>query len=227
MALKLPKHQTVRTSVGLPLMGGDVYCARIDNVPIRGWFVPLEGGLTVRYSNNITRHKKDGWVVMVDYDEPMYTATLQCMYTLGWKAGPLNNAPSAGGSSAVIKDPFLTPGIQTYDPHGTTWHGNPTTVAPGGPATVVSGGGSAGTCGVTGAIAWAFGVGDVWRFQADEAQSDRGSARPSRTDFVGTNLLLEPGTQWNQPANGFWQLTLNFANLLGSPAMAVNSRRNR
>ena len=218
MALSLRNHPKVRTSVGVPLIGGDVYKASINGTTLIGWFVPLQGGLSVSYSNDVSRHKKDGWVSLVDYDSPMYSITLNCMYSTG-DIGP---ARGRGSVSGAIRNWGFNPGFGIYDPST----GGGILTGSGNPAVRSAGAIFAGPGTGTGTGGWYFSVGDVWRFWIDRGQSDRGVASPSRSDFVGTNLLLEPGTRWNQPANGFWQFTMNFANLLGSPAMTGGKNTN-
>lgn len=200
MALETDKHPQVRSSAGVPLFGGDIYQASINGVSIPGWFLPTQGGVSVRYSNQLSRHKKDGWIVMVDYDEPMYLITLNCIYSGGVTPGPVKASHTNPG--------FYIPDFGTYNPNtgGGITDRSRTEIIVGG--------------------RWTFSVGDVWRFEISRSQSDRGVASPSRTDFVGVNLLLDPGTSWQQPANGFWQFTMNFANLLGSPVMTGGKNYN-
>ena len=218
MPVKLENHPKVRTSAGLPLMGGNIYKASINGLTVLGWFFPIQGGLTVNYTNDTARHKKDGWTVLVDYDDPAYTATFRCLYSIG-QVGPGKGATTPTGIST---GGFVNPPFGSYDPHTgrgiLVGAGNPAISTGGGPPRLspTQTGGSNEDFGTP---TWTFSVGDVWRFWVDTRQSDRGPSARSRTDFVGVNLLLEPGTSWSQPANGFWQLSLNFINLLGSPAM--------
>ena len=176
MPLSTRHHPVLRTNVGVPIYGCDIYKAYINGVGIHGLFVPIQGGVSTVYSNDISMHKLEGWVSLVDYDSPMYSVTLSCIYTRP-RGIPQNN--------------FTLP---NFDNYGNQIIRNPIS-----------------------RTNWAFIIGDIWRFEVDES-SDRGAYNPSY-DFVGKNLLLQPGTKIGQPANNFWQFNINFVNLLGSPAM--------
>ena len=206
MALSTNRHPQLRTNAGAPRYGCDIFKASINGVVISGWFIPLQGGVSVTYSNEISKYKRDGFTTIVDYDDPMISLTLSCIYSVGISPG---RAVTATGG-------FSNPaGTTYYDPHGTSIPAGAVRNTPTQTPTRSSSETNAIDVGVPN---WAFGIGDVWRFSVDTAMSDRGPASPP-TDFTVHDLLLEPGTSWTQPANGFWQLRLNFVTLLYSAAM--------
>lgn len=95
MALtNLQDHPFARTDVGQIGQGTVVYKAKINGTDVKGFFIPLEGGLNISYNTDQQEFMVAGRVRNVSYQNPKMTATLDCIYAFGGPGAPATEQES-------------------------------------------------------------------------------------------------------------------------------------